>query len=159
MGETFCWLRAPAYSLQIGPDHKSWQYTNFTYLYLANFPGSPSCEGLAMDGYPESPTGYGANLQPALASAVDAGHPFAAEAWAKYQTRDPRQDYSAAPQFAVVPFSQSGLSARPRAAGRRGVGMRLEYRPGDPGLRIRVGEGAGARYYGLRGERLPARPR
>ncbi len=99
----YCWLQAPAYSLQVGSSDQV-PYASFEELYTENFEPS-DCNGNVMDGYPESPTGYGANLQPALAVAVDAGVPQAAEAWERYQTRAPRQNYSSTPQFAVVPRS------------------------------------------------------
>jgi hypothetical protein len=58
-----------------------------------------------MAGYPDSPTGYGANLQPALAAAVDNAEANAATAWSKYQTRSPKQSYNDSPQFDVIPRS------------------------------------------------------
>ena len=58
-----------------------------------------------MAGYPDSPTGYGANLQPALSAAVDNAEPNAGTAWSKYQTRSPKQYYNENPQYDVVPMS------------------------------------------------------
>jgi hypothetical protein len=152
----YCWLHASAYSQQIGPPDKSRYFASFGELYRANFP-SGACTGTAMDGYPEAATGYGANMQPALAAAVDAGIPGAAAAWARYQTRNPKQDYSAAPQFAVVPDTRAGIALRPFPGPSRGSGgPRLRFDPGH-GLMIALGEGAEARRFDLRGKRLTFR--
>lgn len=148
----YCWLHASAYSQQIGPADKSRRYASFAEVYRANFP-SAACAGTAMDGYPDVATGYGASMQPALATAVDAGLAGAAEAWARYQTRDPKQDYSAAPQFAIVPASRSGIGLRPPSGKpRRSADPRLLFDPGL-GLLIVRGEGAESRRFDLRGKR------
>lgn len=76
-------------------------FRTFEDYYKANFHDFPT--GVRMNGYPDSPYGYGANMQPALAAAVDAGYPGAKEAWALYQTRDPKQNYHAAPTWNIVP--------------------------------------------------------
>jgi hypothetical protein len=102
----FCWLHATAYSLQVGKSDSA-KYQTFGEMYLANFPTATACTGLVMDGYPESATSYGSNMQPGLVAAVDGGAPGAAAAWAKYETRSPRQDYTSSPQWAVVPRSTS----------------------------------------------------
>jgi hypothetical protein len=108
-----------------------------------------------MDGYPEVATGYGANMQPALAAAVDAGLPGAATAWARYQTRNPKQNYSESPQFAVVPETREGIALRPVSSSpRRSSGPRLILDPTE-GLLIGLGEGADSRRFDLRGKRMP----
>ena len=56
-----------------------------------------------MAGYADSTTGYPANLQPALAVAVDIGAPGADKAWARFDSRAAKPDYSTGPQFAIVP--------------------------------------------------------
>ncbi len=148
----YCWLHASAYSQQIGPADKSRFYVSYGEIYRANFP-TATCTGTAMDGYPESPTGYGANMQPALAAAVDAGLPSAKEAWAKYQTRNPKQDYSSTPQFAVVPNLRLGMAVRPQAKSPRSTGLpRLIFDPRGLNLRLRIGEGTQARIYDLSGK-------
>jgi hypothetical protein len=127
----FCWRQATAYSLQVGTLASN-KYQTFGEMYRANFPDSTSCTGLEMDGYPTSPTGYGGNMQPGLAAAADAGAPNAAQAWAKYETRDPKQDYTSSPQFAVVPRSASsaviiGMSSSRHSAPRiRPASLRIE---------------------------------
>lgn len=56
-----------------------------------------------MVGYPYSTEGFPANLQPALAYAVDIGYPDADLAWQLFDERPTKPDYAKAPQFAVVP--------------------------------------------------------
>jgi hypothetical protein len=100
----YCWLQASAYSLQHS-NASGVPYRNIGEIYRANFPTATSCSGTSMAGYPTSATGYGANLQPALAVAVDIGAPLGAAAWTRYQTRNPKQYYNEAPQFNVIPKS------------------------------------------------------
>jgi hypothetical protein len=57
----------------------------------------------AMTGYPTSPTGFPANMQPALAYAKDSGIANADTAWTKFSQRQLKADYSTEPQFAIVP--------------------------------------------------------
>lgn len=101
MTPPYCWLYASLYSGTFA-DSAGNIFANFADYYNANF-YDQECSGYEMIGRPWNPTGYGANLQPALAMALDAGVPNAREAWATYETRDPKQDYSESPQFAVVP--------------------------------------------------------
>ena len=56
-----------------------------------------------MTGYADSDMGYPANMQPALAAAVDSGIPGAAQAWSIFQSRDRKPTYKAAPEFAIIP--------------------------------------------------------
>jgi len=159
MDPGFCWLHATAYSLQVGPADKSSEYATFGALYQANFPAASACTGTSMDGYPEDATGYGGDMQPALAAAVNAGIPDAAEAWARYQTRNPKQDYSAAPQFAVVPGRPGGASLAPRASAPRKLPqVRLRWLPASENLAIQKGDGEDAQLFDLAGRRLIAIP-
>ncbi|NOY60719.1 MAG: T9SS type A sorting domain-containing protein [Calditrichaeota bacterium] len=100
----YCWLHASEYDIQIGTKANG-IFTTFAQLYNANF--NSDCRGLEMSGYPQSATGFGANLQPAIAIVADAGIEGGAEAWSKYESRSPKQDYSTAPQFAIVPRTSS----------------------------------------------------
>jgi hypothetical protein len=99
MGDGYCWLNASTYSLQVGLSIDN-EFQTFAELHSANF-GASQCIGGEMRGYPDSPTGYGANMQPALAIAVDANKTVAA--WNLYQSRSPKQVYTSDPQFAVFP--------------------------------------------------------
>jgi len=56
-----------------------------------------------MSGYAASALGYPSNMQPALAVAVGAGVPGAAEAWRRFQARSVQPDYSKSPQWAIIP--------------------------------------------------------
>lgn len=105
----YCWLNASEYSLQVGNAQKV-PYRTFAQVHQANYPKAGACVGFKMIGYPDEATGFGANMQPALAVAVDAGAPGAQEAWNQYQARLPKQDYSSMPEFSVVPKAyRSGL--------------------------------------------------
>ncbi len=107
MTPPFCWLHAPMYAGTF-TNGSGAVFSTFGEYYKANF-SDVNCSGTVMDGYPANPDGYGANFQPALAVAVNAGVPGAKEAWAKYETRNPKQNYSSAPQWAAVPESISGI--------------------------------------------------
>jgi hypothetical protein len=126
----FCWLQASVYSVQVGTAAKV-PYRTWAELYKANFP-TGACTGFKMDGYPDEATGYGANMQPALAAAVDVNAPGAAEAWEKYQTRNPKQDFSALPEFAVVPDpgGSSRMGSLPSGA-RSAPGSHFLFMPGS----------------------------
>jgi hypothetical protein len=56
-----------------------------------------------MMGYGGQPDGYPANLQPALAIAVDAGIANASAGWTKFRGAASYPDYNTDPQWAVVP--------------------------------------------------------
>lgn len=56
-----------------------------------------------MDGHSSSTTGYPSNMQPALAVAATSGIQNAQTAWDIFMKRAAKPDYSAAPQWAVVP--------------------------------------------------------
>jgi len=124
----FCWLHASAYSLQVGKSDSA-KYQTFGEMYRANFPDATACTGLVMDGYPDSPTSYGSNMQPGLVAAVDYAAPGAAKAWTKYETRSPKQDYTSSPQWAIVP----------RSTATQGVMMQHDRRIGHPDFFIRNG--------------------
>ncbi|RMD79661.1 MAG: hypothetical protein D6809_03065, partial [Gammaproteobacteria bacterium] len=66
-----------------------------------------------MLGYADSPTGYPANLQPALAYLVDQGFPQAALAWDRLYHRPLFPDFSAKPQFGITPRSLDPAYAPP----------------------------------------------
>lgn len=66
-------------------------------------PGAGPIASGEMIGYPTGAEGYPANMQPALATAVDAGIADAEKAWRKFISREIFADYTEEPQFAVVP--------------------------------------------------------
>jgi hypothetical protein len=105
MGTTdYCYLHATTYHLVVGTSNTVW-WPDFATLYSQNFGGPPtSCPaGGTMDGYPDQPDGYPANLQPALATAVNAGIPGAQAAWNRLVTSTPRPNFNDYPNWAVVP--------------------------------------------------------
>ncbi len=67
-------------------------------------PGSGRALPGEMVGYATSEEGYPAILQGALAVAVDADAPGAADAWRKFMSRPVLPEYGKGPQFAIVPL-------------------------------------------------------
>jgi len=105
----FCWLHASNYTIQVSTEEGE-PYTSFAELYQANY-SDHSCQGVLMDGYPTEPVGYGANMQPGLAKVIDYGLPGANLAWQRYSSRNPKQDFSADPQFAIIPLGETTIGA------------------------------------------------
>lgn len=120
MTPPFSWQHAPMYTSK-DKDKDGKVVTSFDEYYKANF--EEPATGLKMDGFPDSPYGYGANMQPALAMAVDRGAPGAREAWERYETRDPKQNYGSSPVWAVVPRKNTG-GAVPSTTGARNGGRK-----------------------------------
>ncbi|HJV74668.1 MAG TPA: hypothetical protein VJ654_10635 [Noviherbaspirillum sp.] len=56
-----------------------------------------------MDGYAGTTMGYPSNMQPALAVAATSGAPNGQAAWDLFMKRSVKPDYTAAPQWAIVP--------------------------------------------------------
>ncbi|MGF6272006.1 hypothetical protein ABIB38_000348 [Massilia sp. UYP11] len=56
-----------------------------------------------MSGFSDSPLGYPANMQPALAVAATSGIANAAQAWTVFTGRADKQDYGRGPQWAIIP--------------------------------------------------------
>jgi len=56
-----------------------------------------------MIGYAGSAMGYPANMQPALAVAVQSGATDASKAWTVFMNRAAKPDYHSAPQWAIIP--------------------------------------------------------
>lgn len=77
-----------------------------------NLPSDPFLLG-DMAGYPKSTEGLVANLQPALAYAVDVGYPDADLAWTLFDARPSKPNYGKGPQFAVVPRGYTAPEAPP----------------------------------------------
>lgn len=121
----FCPELATNYTLRVRDTSGSALYKNFGEVYRKTFPGF---EGLrcgsrglnralrkkrakdgykfppgTMVGYPDSDTGFVANFQIGLASAVVSGGTKARSAWAWFMSRPVRPTYRYAPQFAVIP--------------------------------------------------------
>ncbi len=56
-----------------------------------------------MTGYSDGNAGYPSNMQPALAYGADAGGDAGKKAWAVFNARKVKPDYSGSPAFAIVP--------------------------------------------------------
>jgi len=56
-----------------------------------------------MSGFSDSPLGYPANMQPALAVAATSGIPNATQAWTIFNQRTDKQDYGKGPQWNIIP--------------------------------------------------------
>ncbi|HET7561827.1 MAG TPA: hypothetical protein VFJ87_05555 [Rhodanobacteraceae bacterium] len=126
----FCWLLASTYTAQVKDAAGHW-LPDYTAVYAATFPSlvglqcnSPEMVAALgklqkrpwrlgqMSGYPDSATGFPANLQIGLAAAVDSGLPGAALAWKTFESRSikpaPPHGYNNYPNFAVMPRDASG---------------------------------------------------
>jgi len=112
-----CWIDGALYALIVKPSAAGAVYSTFGEAFKASHDAtfnalkcnSPEMAALLsvkvgeMTGYSSSVAGYPSNMQPALAYAVDAGIPKAKDAWAIFQARTVKPDYSNGPQFAIVP--------------------------------------------------------
>lgn len=70
--------------------------------YLGSINGYTWPKG-RMTGYADSPIGYPANMQPALAVAAGSGIENGQKAWSVYMGRANKPDFSKAPQFDIIP--------------------------------------------------------
>lgn len=102
---TFGWMANNGVSYVSLPCNSQSQIDWLTAFYTARseFYENPPWKINKMAGHPEDAESYTANLQAALAAAVDAGAPGASDAWSKFLSRSVKPDYHNAPQFAVVP--------------------------------------------------------
>jgi hypothetical protein len=112
-----CWIDAAIYALTVRDSKTSPFYTSIGQAYTASH--TPAINALAcgsaamatafglkvgeMKGYSDSPLGYPSNMQPALAYSVDAGGADGMAAWTVFMNRTVKPNYSAEPQFAIVP--------------------------------------------------------
>ncbi|VAW34762.1 hypothetical protein MNBD_GAMMA01-36, partial [hydrothermal vent metagenome] len=113
---SFCWLFATLYSLNVRDDNTSPIYPTWAEIYNTVDPTLSTfvCDSQEMAdyrdedigemiGYPSSPTGYPANLQPALAVSAKATIPNGVNAWNIFDNRSIKPDYSSYPNFAIIP--------------------------------------------------------
>jgi hypothetical protein len=116
VGTGACWIGGSEYKMKVRDSKTAPFYTTIAQVYAATstkFTSSPcgsstmaSLLGLKigeMSGYPSAPTGYPANMQPALAYAADAGGARGASAWAQFEQRASKPNYALEPQFAIRP--------------------------------------------------------
>lgn len=117
VGEGAQWLDAAAYNLKLRDTLNSPEYTSIAQVYEASLPANVKAAkddpaALAavyklkvgeMTGYSNSTVGYPSNMQPALAYAAMVGGEEGQKAWVRFMSRTVKPDYSAGPQFAIVP--------------------------------------------------------
>ena len=115
----YCWALGAIYKLNVRDSETAPFYDSFARAYDASVKpevADTECASAAMaarfgkgyragdmSGYPWSEQGFPANMQPALAAAVDAGLPNAREAWRRFESRTTKPDYGAYPNWAIVP--------------------------------------------------------
>lgn len=136
--DDYCWIFAAPYHLLIAPDENAPMFQTIREAYRHTVargaaghdgfddrglpcasPAQAAALGLQvgeMDGYATSPAGYPAQLQPALAAAVDLGLPGAPEAWARFEARSAKPDYRVYPVWAIVPRAAQRGAAGPGGA-------------------------------------------
>lgn len=121
-----CWITAAEYMYRWRETDSSSSYTSFAEAYdgtaRARFPEilGKACGSLEMaqalgkqlagdmSNNSGNAMGYGANMQPALAAAVDIGYPNAQAAWDQFQQRAVKPNYAAdGMQFNIVPRAAS----------------------------------------------------
>lgn len=116
VGTGFCAVQAPAYNLKLRDSRSSATYTTIGQVYQASASATLlplACGSSAMAtslrlrtgewvGNSASPQGQQGLMQGAMAYAAGTGSNGAA-AWTKFITRTYQPDYSAEPQFAVMP--------------------------------------------------------
>ncbi len=117
----YCWVFGSLFPLQVRNDNTSPIYSTFGEVYRTSVEpqyltmtcaGQEMADALGLEpgsmvGYPHAATGYPANLQPALAAAVDSSSQGAAEAWAIFEGRSVKpkgsKSYDRYPNYAIIP--------------------------------------------------------
>ncbi|MGX4641034.1 RIFT barrel domain-containing protein [Massilia sp. SYSU DXS3249] len=116
IGDGTCWVGSAMYKMNVRPTSTSPLYTTIAEAFKASSPdyvtlACGSAEMAAsldikigeMSGYATSVMGYPANMQPALAYAATFAGARGAAAWAKFEARPVKPDYSKGAQFAIRP--------------------------------------------------------
>lgn len=120
-GDGMCWITASMYSMKVRDAIGAPFYDSFAQVYRNSYPSevagldcaSPDLAARLelkpgeMPGYAHSASGFPSNLQPALAYSADAAGKAGQLAWERFMSRRVKPDYSTAPQFAIVPRSES----------------------------------------------------
>lgn len=115
VGSGYCWIQAPAYSLNVTSSSTAPLYTSIGQAYQASFPSTftqLACASAEMAaslklrtgetvGY-QSTDGGQAAMQPALAYAVGV-NANGAKAWSLFAARPYKPAFGTSPQFAIVP--------------------------------------------------------
>lgn len=124
--DSYCWIFGAPYRLMVAASASSPMYMEMEEVYPAtngvtvpnagvvfndkgnecNSPEMAADLGLQqgeMIGYSSSPAGFPSNMQIALAAAADSGASGAIDAWARFESRSVKPDYSDYPNYAIVP--------------------------------------------------------
>jgi hypothetical protein len=115
VGDGYCWIQAPAYSMKVRDTATSPLYTTIAQVYKANFPSTftnLACASAemaanlkmgvgAMTGYVTGESSQSI-MRPALAYAASV-NPNGKKAWELYAKRPFQPDYSVEPEYAIVP--------------------------------------------------------
>lgn len=118
--KSYCWILGSAYHLLVAPDKQSPMFQTIDKVYNTSNGEKFDTKGTAcgsqamadalklkqanqMVGYDYATAGFPANMQPALATAVDSGIPGSKEAWQRFITRPVQPDYTGYPVWALVP--------------------------------------------------------
>lgn len=124
-GSAFCWQWGGDYKFAVRDGVGSPVYSTFSQIKDATYSDRPAmlsatCGTQAMTdamawmegsrlplnsiaGYPDIVTGYGSNMQPALAYAATYDTAGGDDAWTVFESRSVKPDYNAGPQFAIEP--------------------------------------------------------
>lgn len=94
---------AQAYTASVAPTVNAQLCNSPAYTLALNASLSSAFKPGEMTGYSGTPEGFPSNYQPALAMAVDSGYPGGAGAWAIFNGRSVKPDYTSNPQFSIVP--------------------------------------------------------
>ncbi|MFK3738158.1 hypothetical protein [Massilia sp. TN1-12] len=121
-----CWIDAAAYEMVVKKSAEGPFLDSMADVYAATH--TPEVRALPcggsemaaafklrpgeMTGFANGAMGYPSNMQPALAFAADVGGEAGKKAWRQFMARSVKPDYSAAPQFAIVPRSAAGDEER-----------------------------------------------
>jgi hypothetical protein len=117
VGKGTCWILGASYTMVVRDSATSPVYGTIGQVYKAsNSPDVTSlpCAGPGMaaalklkvgemTGYSDGAGGFPSNMQPALAYAAGVAGQAGKDAWAQFMARSVKPDYSASPQFAIVP--------------------------------------------------------
>ena len=113
----YCWVLGAAYSLNMRATATAPFFTTMGEVHDASIDAATRATACGSDamaaalglkrgemtGYSSAATGYPSNMQPALAYAKDAGIAGAVQAWDVFDARTVKPNYTASPQFAIVP--------------------------------------------------------
>ena len=122
-----CWIDATVYSLLIRDSSSAPFYSTFAQCqsatrgpdFLKMICGGPEMAAVInakvgdMGGISDGVMGYPANMQPALAYAVESGIPGAKRAWDLFTSRTVKPDYRQGGQFSIVPRDYAAAFVAP----------------------------------------------